>query len=151
MAASRPLAVYHQRAFWTAGPLLHLLETSFSPLREQYILIRHSVWCNWQLLMLCLSIRDNLSQLSANLAGEQGAGMCYPKRGAGPGALCIGHFQPFLCPRLGLRCPPYLYFRSLLLGQVGAHWTVVLRVMTQLTPSPRTGHLWRTPPGGRSL
>lgn len=35
--------------------------------------------------------------------------------------------------------------------QLAAHWTVGLRVITQLTPSPRTGHLWRTPRGGRSL
>ena len=134
MAASRPLAIYHQRGFWIAGPLLHILDTYFSPFREQCILSRHGVWCNWQLLMLCISIKDNLSQLRADLAGQPGAGLRYPERGAGLHVFSSGCFQPFLYPSLVSAAQQ--------VGAAAVCWPVGLGVVTHLAPFPHwTPHL----------
>lgn len=86
------------------------------------------------MLMLCISIKDNLSQLRADLAGQPGAGLRYPERGAGLHVFSSGCFQPFLYPSLVSTAQQ--------VGAAAVCWPVGLGVVTSLAPFPHwTPHL----------
>lgn len=60
---------------------LYFVEIFLLPFREHYTLFSNSARDNQSFLMLCISIKDNLNQLNANLAGQPGAGLWRPERG----------------------------------------------------------------------
>lgn len=110
MAAFRLVAVYHKRAFWRVGhfciqvslkkPLSPFLGNSTYDLGRRFgiLTISNSSFIQYWYL----------NQFSANLAGQQGVGLWYPKRGVGSRGLWVGLFPAFLFRRPCLRWRPYL-------------------------------------------